>query len=90
MVEEPESEVRRAIELVERGREVALWNEITESAKLISQYGKIAALGLAGRGLTISAVREIISKEPRFSNRFLELVLKKEREAMFRRFKWGG
>jgi ATP-dependent Lhr-like helicase len=90
MVEEPESEVRRAIELVERGREVALWNEITESAKLISQYGKIAALGLAGRGLTISAVREIIAKEPRFSNRFLELVLKKEREAMFKRFKWGG
>ncbi|MGC8817366.1 MAG: DEAD/DEAH box helicase [Candidatus Hadarchaeum sp.] len=90
MVEEAEEEVRRAIELVERGREVALWKEMLESAKLIAQFGKLAALGLAGRGLTPAAVREILAKEPRFSNRFLELVLKKERELLFRKFKWSG
>ena len=89
MAEESEDEVRRAIDLAARGREVALWQEILESAKLISQHGKTAALGLAGRGLTPSAVREILAKEPKFSNKFLELILKREREALFKRFKWG-
>jgi len=90
MVEEPEDEVRRAIELEERGRGVALWGEVLESSKLISQYGKTAALGLAGRGLTPSAAREILAEEPKFSNKFLELVLKKEREALFKRFRWSS
>lgn len=90
MVEETEEEVRRAMELVERGRDVALWKEVLESARLISQFGKVAALGLAGRGLTPAAVREILAREPKFTNQFLELVLKKERELLFRRFRWGG
>lgn len=90
MVEASEEEVRRALELVDRGRDVALWKEILESAKLISQFGKVAALGLAGRGLTPAVVREILAKEPKFSNQFLELVLKKERELLFRKFRWGG
>ncbi|MFH1821571.1 MAG: DEAD/DEAH box helicase [Methanobacteriota archaeon] len=88
MAEESEDEVRRAIELANRGREVALWQEILGSSKLISQYGKTAALGLASRGLKPSAVGEILAKEPKFSNKFLELILKKEREALFKRFKW--
>jgi len=89
MAEEPEDEVRRAIDLAARGREVALWQEILESSKLVSQHGKAAALGLAGRGLTPAAVKDILAKEPKFSNKFLELVLKKEREALFKRFRWG-
>jgi len=89
MVEESEDEVRRAIELAGRGREVAIWHEILESSKLISQYGKPAALVLVGRGIAPSAAREILSKEPKFSNKFLELILKKEREMLFKRFKWG-
>jgi ATP-dependent Lhr-like helicase len=87
MAEETEDEVRRAAELADRGREVALWHEVLETSKLIARYGRLAALALAGRGLTVSAAREILAKEPRFSNRFLEQVLQKERESQFRRFK---
>ncbi|MGQ9787891.1 MAG: DEAD/DEAH box helicase [Candidatus Hadarchaeaceae archaeon] len=90
MVEESEEEVQRAVELVERGRDAALWKGALESANLVSQFGKMAALGLAGRGLTPAVVREILAKEPKLSNRFLELVLKKEREQLFRRFRWSG
>ena len=89
MVEEPAEEVRRAIELLERGRKSPTWRELQESAKLIGQYGKLAALALVGRGVTPSAVREILAKEQKFSSKFLELLLRKEREALFRRFRWA-
>ncbi|MDI6642884.1 MAG: DEAD/DEAH box helicase [Candidatus Hodarchaeaceae archaeon] len=89
MVEESKEEVRRAIELVDRGRKVPLWQELLESAKLISQYGKPAALALVGRDITPAVAREILAEEPKFSNKFLELLLRKEREALFKRFKWA-
>ncbi len=88
MVDESEDEVRRAIELVGRGRSVAAWHEILETSKLISGHGKLAAIALSSRGITTSAAKEILSKEPKFSNRFLELILRREREALFKRFKW--
>jgi hypothetical protein len=89
MAERPEEEVRRAAELAARGRKIDLWQEILESSRLVSQYGKTAALALAGRGITFSDASEILSKEPKLSNKFLELVVRKEREALFRRFRWG-
>ena len=89
MIEEPVGEVRRAIELLERGKKSAVWRELAKSAELVSREGKLAALALAGRGITLSAAREILEKERRLSDRFLELVLEKEREALFKRFKWG-
>ena len=87
MVEEPEEEVRRAAELAERGRESEVWRRVVESSRLLSKYGRIAALALAGRHLTPKAAEEILKREREFSSSFLELVLKKEREEMLRR--WG-
>lgn len=87
MVEEPEEEVRRAAELAERGRDSEVWRRVVESSKLLSKYGRIAALALAGRHLTPKAAEEILKREREFSSSFLELVLKKEREEMLRR--WG-
>lgn len=89
LIEEPVEEVERTIELLERGKKVTPWRKLLESAKLISYYGKPAALALVGRGITPAAAKEILAKEPQFSNKFLELVLRKEREALFRRFKWA-
>ncbi len=86
MVEEPEEEVRRAIDLFERGREVQPWGKLNETSKLIAGHGKISAIALAGRGITPSAAKEIVVKERYVSNRFFELVLKKERENTFKRF----
>lgn len=87
MAEKPEEEVQRALELAGRGRKVALWEELSESAKLISEYGKLAALTLAGRGVTFAAARDILAKERKMSNKFFELLIQKEREALFRRFR---
>ncbi len=87
MTEEPEEEVRRAAELAERGRENEVWRKVVESSRLLSKYGRIAALALAGRNLTPRAAEEILKKEREFSYSFLELVLRKEREEMLRR--WG-
>jgi hypothetical protein len=86
-VEEPEEEVRRALELFERGRKTPLWRKLTETSRLVSRYGKLAVVALAGRGVTPAAAREILARSPKLSKSFLELVLRKEREAMFRRFK---
>jgi ATP-dependent Lhr-like helicase len=87
VVEDPEEEVRRAIELFERGRKTPLWRRLVESSKLILKHGKLAALVLAGRGITAAAAREVLAKAPRLSNRLLELVLRKEREVIFRQFR---
>ncbi|MEM2866481.1 MAG: DEAD/DEAH box helicase [Candidatus Hadarchaeales archaeon] len=87
MVEEPEEEVRKAAELAERGREGEVWKRVVESARLLSQYGRLAALALAGRHLTPRAAEEILKREREFSTSFIERVLEKEREEMLRR--WG-
>jgi len=89
MAEKPEEEVQRAIELAGKGRKIALWQELLESAKLISQYGKLAAIALVGRGVTPTTAREILAKEQKLSNKFFELLLQKEREALLKRFKWA-
>ena len=81
-----ESEVRRAIEFRERGKTTRLWRQLVESSKLVSKYGRSALLVLAGRGITPSAAREILSRVRKPGRRLFELVLAKEREALFRRF----
>lgn len=86
MVEETVDEVQRALELPKRKGKI--WKSISDTSRLISRYGKLAAIALAGRGITPSAAEEILKKEKRLSGKFLELVLKKEREALLQKFKW--
>ncbi len=57
-----------------------------ETARLMSRYGKPAAAGLCGRKLKVSDVEEILRKENELSDRFFELVIDAEREALKRRF----
>jgi ATP-dependent Lhr-like helicase len=83
---EPEDEVRKALELRERGQPTRLWRLLSETSKLVSKYGRTAALVLAGRGVTPAAAREILSRVRKPGKRLFELVLAKEREALFRRF----
>ena len=84
MAEVPAEEVERAIELLGRGKKIPIWQELVESAKLIGEYGKLAALALVGRGITPAAARDILAKEQKFSSEFLELLLQKERETLMR------
>lgn len=86
MVEEPQEEVWRAIELFKKGRKTATWKKLVSSSKLIQRYGKPAAVALAGRGITPTAAAEILAKAPKLSEKFFELVVRKEQEATFKKF----
>ncbi|MCD6465849.1 DEAD/DEAH box helicase [Candidatus Bathyarchaeota archaeon] len=66
--------------------EERLKKEATETANLISKYGKVAAIALSGKKLRLSDVRKILSKESRLTNKFFELIIEAEREALKRRF----
>jgi ATP-dependent Lhr-like helicase len=57
-----------------------------ETAKLMSKYGKLAAVAFAGRNLKTSDVEKILSEEKTLSDRFFELVIEAERNALKRRF----
>lgn len=90
MAEEHVDEVRWGAELADRGKITPGWKRIVENSKLISRYGKPAAVALVGRGVGPTAAEQILALEPKLTNRFFELVVRKERESVFRKFKWGS
>jgi len=57
-----------------------------ETAELVSRYGKTAAVALAGRRVRTSDALEVLRKEHVLSDRFFELVIEAERDALKRRF----
>jgi ATP-dependent Lhr-like helicase len=63
------------------------WREqALRTAELLAAYGKPAAVALAGRKLRVSDVEEIFWQEKKLSDRFFELVIEAERNALKRRF----
>jgi len=60
--------------------------EAVKTAKLISEYGKPAAVVLSGRRVRVSDARELLSEENNLTDRFFELVIEAEREALKRKF----
>jgi len=67
-------------------RERKLRNRAVETAKLISKYGKCAAVALSGRRVKISDVKEMLSKTSVLSDELYELIIEAERNALKRRF----
>jgi len=63
-----------------------LWSQAKATAKLMTRYGKPAAVALAGRRLKVSDAEAILTKEGGLTDRFFELVLEAERNALKRRF----
>lgn len=57
-----------------------------ETAELMKKYGKVAAVALAGRRVRTSDALEVLRQEHAFSDRFFELVIEAERNALKRRF----
>jgi ATP-dependent Lhr-like helicase len=86
-VGESEEEVRAALELHSRGRTTRTWRIMVETSKLISAHGKLAAVVLAGRGITPRVAKEVLSKVRKPGRRLFELILAKEREVIFRSFR---
>jgi ATP-dependent Lhr-like helicase len=67
-------------------KERKLRNRAVETAKMISKYGKSAAVALSGRRVKPSDVKEVLSKESRLSDELFELIMEAERNALKRRF----
>jgi len=69
-----------------RKSERKLRNRAIQTANLISNYGKAAALVLSGKGLKPSDAREILKKESRISDDLFDLIIEAERNLLKRRF----
>lgn len=57
-----------------------------QTARLISQYGKPAAVAFSAKRIQPADVGQILEKERRLTDRFYELVLEAERKAISKRF----
>ncbi|MEM2281875.1 MAG: helicase-related protein, partial [Candidatus Bathyarchaeia archaeon] len=66
--------------------EEKLWRQAVQTARLISKYGKAAAVALCARKVQPSDVKEVLEKDSRLDDRFYELVLEAERKAISKRF----
>ncbi|MEM2455023.1 MAG: DEAD/DEAH box helicase [Candidatus Bathyarchaeia archaeon] len=63
-----------------------LREEAIETANLIAEYGKAAVIALSGKKLRLNDVKDILAKERFLTDRFFELIIEAEREALKRRF----
>jgi ATP-dependent Lhr-like helicase len=60
--------------------------QAARTARLISKFGKIAAVSLSGRNMQISDAEEILKKESHLSNRYFELITEAEKKSLKRKF----
>jgi len=85
-------EEEKALPLIEKkgGKltksEEKLQKQALQTAQLIAKYGKSAAVALCARKVQPSDVREVLEEEPKTNDRFYELVLEAERQALSKRF----
>jgi ATP-dependent Lhr-like helicase len=56
------------------------------TARLVSKYGKTAAVSLSGRNMQISDAEEILEKENSISDNFFELITEAEKKSLKRKF----
>jgi len=66
--------------------EEKLLEQALETAELMAEYGKAAAVALAGRRVRTSDALAVLRKERKLTDRFFELVIEAERDALKRRF----
>jgi len=67
-------------------QEQKLKERALKTAKIISKYGRLAAVALSGRRLNVDDCEKILSEESELSDRFFELIIEAERNALKRRF----
>jgi len=84
-----EDQIRSLVE--KRGEKLTkseqkLLDQALETAELVSRYGKPAAIALAGRRVRTDDALRVLREEPVLSDRFFELVIEAERNALKRRF----
>ena len=86
-------EEEKAMGLVEKkGERLAkneekMRNHAKQTAELIEQYGKAAAVVLSARRVSIADTSVVLEKEPKLTDHFYESVLEAERKSLRKRFK---
>ena len=66
--------------------EIKLRNRAVATSRLISNYGKTAAVALSGRRLKMDDASEILKKQKTLSDDFYDLMIEAERNALKRKF----
>ncbi|MBN1785044.1 MAG: DEAD/DEAH box helicase [Candidatus Bathyarchaeota archaeon] len=66
--------------------ETKINQQAIKTARLISKYGKPAAVSLAGRNIQVSDAKIILEKENTLSNHFFELIIEAEKKSLKRKF----
>jgi ATP-dependent Lhr-like helicase len=75
---------KRGKKLTKDERKLRRW--ASETARLMREYGKVAAAALCGRKLRVDDVKGILKEERELSDRFFELVIEAEKKALKERF----
>ncbi|MEM2094552.1 MAG: DEAD/DEAH box helicase [Candidatus Bathyarchaeia archaeon] len=89
VLSETEDRVKR---LIEKGgknltkREKELISRAERTAELIAAHGKAAAVALAGRGIRLQEVKELVAASDRVDDKFINMIVAAERRALARRF----
>jgi ATP-dependent Lhr-like helicase len=89
MFSREEEQIRSLVE--KRGEKLTkneqkLLEHALETAELISSYGKAGAVALAGRRVRTQDALHVLRQQHTLSNRFFELIIEAERDALKRRF----
>ncbi len=75
---------KRGEKLTKSEQQINRW--AVRTARLVSKYGKTAAVSLAGRNLYITDAEEILEKENVLSDHFFELITESEKKSLKRKF----
>lgn len=89
MLDESEEDVKKIRKKRGRGlseHDRAIREKATESAQLISKYGKAAAATLAGKKIRPPDAEEILCEERKLNDHLFELIVEAEKRALRRRF----
>ena len=81
----------KALPLIEKRAHLTKYEEklqvhAKQTAELIEKYGKATAVALSARRVHISDIADVLSKEPKLSDKFYELVMEAERKSLSKRF----
>ncbi len=69
-------------------RERRMFRAARDLLELYQEYGKVAFIAYAGKNLRVYDVEDILWEVSTESDKFYEAIIKKEREALKRRFSW--
>ncbi|KXB06730.1 hypothetical protein AKJ52_01690, partial [candidate division MSBL1 archaeon SCGC-AAA382C18] len=90
MVEKELRSVRRTLDRVKNGstkeKKSEIWKTLDKSSRLVSDYGKAAAVAMAGNGISPSMAQDILEEKAEISDKFLDLVIEKERKSLFSKY----